>query len=767
MNKYRIPAIVLGMTVNGLGVVRSLARNGVKVYAFDSYADRPGMATGYAKRIICPDVQKSPEGFSNFLIDFTKKIGNEAVLLPTSDAHNEFINNNRAVLEPYLKFAMPPKAVMDQLLDKKGQYLLARKFNVPLPETYFPQSIEEVKKLSDKLTYPVILKGLTTSSWRKRFGDKKAVIVKNAQELLEAYQSIHTIDRIEPIIQEIILGEDNRHYKICAYMSKTSNPLLTFTLQKIRQYPCDFGIGSSVISVREPEVARIGLNFMRDIGYYGVGSIEFKKDTRDEKFKMIEINPRLWAQNSLPTACGQNFALTAYLDILGEKIEPKTEFVEGIKWIAFDEDRTSFKGYHSQGRLSWAEWLKSIATGKRIWGTWAFDDPMPFFKTIKFGFLPFLKVFSKVKEKLKPKTSVSNNSQKNSDSISLHIIDTLDTFMKLREEWNSLLEKSKINNPFLRHEWLCAWWQGYGGDKELFIICFQKEGKNIGFAPLMKYTTKRTRIPIEAIGFISNHWTRMDFILSEDRKACLGKLIDLLLATNKVLIFAQIGFDSENFSNLKEILENKQLQFCLTPKENASLSFKSSWDDYIKNQSRNFRMDFNRKLKRLGKLGSITLEQTHGEDNHILKQLRLVAQQSWQSKDNVNIITQKEGENFYAQILKDWQGRDILDFSFLLLNDTPISYMVGLKDKGDYYAFDTAYNKEYSQYSPGMIMHTLLLEKLVAAGTKRFDFGYTAHYKKRWTEEISIITDITIFPKSIVGMLLGLINRIKTHFLRK
>ena len=57
------------------------------------------------------DAQKHPEAFLEFLLDFTRKIGGEAVLLPTSDAHNEFVNSYRKELEPGLKYSFmgPPR----------------------------------------------------------------------------------------------------------------------------------------------------------------------------------------------------------------------------------------------------------------------------------------------------------------------------------------------------------------------------------------------------------------------------------------------------------------------------------------------------------------------------------------------------------------------------------------------------------------------------------------------------------------------------------
>lgn len=399
-SQYSTPAIVLGLSVNGLGVIRSLGRQGVPVYAMDYAPNRSARFSRYAKFIACPDAAKDPPGFTDFLLNFTKKLGGSAVLLPTGDNFNEFVNTHRAALSPALKFAMPPQDVMDQLLNKRGQYELALRHGVPVPPTFFPTTPAEVRDLAPGLRYPVLFKGLSTGGWRKRFGDQKAVVVKDARELVGAYEMIHQGEPLETIIQEIIPGDDSRHYKICAYMSREGNPLLTFTLRKIRQYPCDFGIGSSVVSVWVPELADLGLPFLKAIHYWGVGSIEFKKDMRDDRWKMIEINPRLWAQNSLPDACGQNFALTAYLDALGKPVVPRSDFKEGVKWIAMNTDFVSFRGYRAQGRMSWAQWLTSVLTGKRVWAVWSADDPMPWVQELLVG-----KVWNKIKKILKLKSS--------------------------------------------------------------------------------------------------------------------------------------------------------------------------------------------------------------------------------------------------------------------------------------------------------------------------------------------------------------------------
>ncbi len=394
--KHDVPAVVLGMSVNGLGVVRSLAREGIKVYAVDTRDDIAAMHTNYAECLLCPDVLKKPIQLKLFLLDLSARIGTSPVLFVTSDEYNEFLSRNRADLMDRFKFVIPPADLMERLFSKKAQYELAVEHNVAVPNTFLLEDIYELDKIVQKLEYPVIIKAENTCGWRMRFGDIKAIVVNNANELKEKYIKITKDKDISVLIQEIIQGEDSRHYKICAYLNRNSQPLLIFTLQKIRQYPSYFGTTSSVVSIWEPEVAEVGVNFMKAIGYQGVGSIEFKKDLRDNKFKMIKINPRFWAQNSLAAACGQNFALTAYLDALNMEVKPKATFKEGIKWIAFDADCASFYGYHKEGKITLWEWLFSILKGKKVWACWAVDDPVPFLYATKCGWVLIKKLIKRI-----------------------------------------------------------------------------------------------------------------------------------------------------------------------------------------------------------------------------------------------------------------------------------------------------------------------------------------------------------------------------------
>jgi predicted ATP-grasp superfamily ATP-dependent carboligase len=306
-----------------------------------------------------------------------------------------FVSEYREILGIYFKFAMPNKVLMRQLLNKKTQYSLAEKMGISLPKTFYPDKLGAVKDLDGKIDYPVILKPIYSIKWRKVYGVTKVQLVHSREELINAYRKIKQFN-LEVMIQEVVVGPDTNHYKICLYLNKDSEPLLLFTLKKMRNYPCYFGVGSAVESQWYPEVADLGLHFLKGIKYVGVGSIEFKKDIRDNQLKMIELNSRLWLQNSLAERCGMNFPYTQYLDLIEEKVEQQSDFNEGIKWIYIGSDFASFKGYHKDKRLSYINWFKSLR-GKKTFAVFAWDDMKPFLHSIEFGLVILKKSINKIK----------------------------------------------------------------------------------------------------------------------------------------------------------------------------------------------------------------------------------------------------------------------------------------------------------------------------------------------------------------------------------
>ena len=377
------PVVILGLFETGLGVARSIGRLGLDVIGLDFKTDI-GFHSRYVRAQICPHPVKQEEQFVEFLIALGTAQREKPVLLITSDDFLSSVSSNRERIEQHFLMNIPDKYIIDVITDKFLQYTLAKKSGVPVPKTWFAEDLMSVQRIKNELIYPVFVKANDVNAWRREISrTTKGYLIGDERCLMERLKAILG-KGVQAIIQEVIQGPDTNHFKVCCYMSKAQRVLLTFTLQKIRQQPVRFGVGSFVRSVHYPRLSTLGERFLRAVGYRGVASAEFKLDERDGNLKLIELNPRYWQQNALSDKCGMNFPFVDYLEVTGQKPEPITAFREGIKWVNIYMDVSSFLGYQRQKELTFSGWLRSLKATK-VLSVFAWDDILPGFYEIRFG----------------------------------------------------------------------------------------------------------------------------------------------------------------------------------------------------------------------------------------------------------------------------------------------------------------------------------------------------------------------------------------------
>jgi predicted ATP-grasp superfamily ATP-dependent carboligase len=183
---------------------------------------------------------------------------------------------------------------------------------------------------------------------------------------------------LEVVLLEEIPGPDDRLCSYYTYLDEKGASLCDFTKRIIRRYPENRGPACYHVTDWNPEVRDLGLQLFRHVGLVGVGNVEFKRDVRDGKLKVIECNARFTAGNALLVASGYDLALFVYNRLAGlpqAQLKGRT-YTEGLHFWLPDRDLRAFLTLREQGRLSLPGWLASLAH-RQVLPYFRWDDPAP------------------------------------------------------------------------------------------------------------------------------------------------------------------------------------------------------------------------------------------------------------------------------------------------------------------------------------------------------------------------------------------------------
>lgn len=374
-------AIVIGCHVGGLGIIRSLGLKDFQIIAMSYDATEFGHTSKYVyERVKIPHPRIEQKDFVDFLIKNSYR-WNGALIFDTNDDVAVSISKNKAELANYYKIITPEWRILRKFIEKPETYKLAQTCNVPYPRTFVPESLDSINKIKSEISYPCILKPVVGHEFASKFNSKNFE-VGNYNELLSKFElcleSGHKV-----MIQEIIPGPDSNIYECMVYVNSEGNINTRFLFRKIRQNPPRFGVSRVAISQdRDPQIEEFTEVILKEANFIGIATAEFKKDLRDNQFKLMEINVRAFRPNWLATYCGINFPWIIYMDLVeGEQVEA-ADYKKDVYWIELCQDIFNSVFRHNKEDLGFRDYIKPYLSKRRTFAILSADDFMPFLRQI-------------------------------------------------------------------------------------------------------------------------------------------------------------------------------------------------------------------------------------------------------------------------------------------------------------------------------------------------------------------------------------------------
>jgi len=342
-----------------LAAIRSLGARGLQVWAGGTgHLDQGFHSRHCAGRLVYPDPVRHFARFADCLLRFLRN-GRCDIFLPMSDYSTLFACRHRRELQGCVNLIVPELDAFLAVSDKARMVELAHEAGVGVPETYCPDSADELRDLGRRITYPCVVKP------RRGAGALGVRYPRSPEELMASWtaprrdsDAVYCYDR--PLVQEFIPG---RVHSVGLLFGR-GEPVAAVTLRHIRNVPPTGGRCVEVETTDMPEVRNAAVRLLTYLKWHGPAMMQFKLDDRDDMPKLLDLNGRFWGTLDTAIQAGVDFPWLTCRLAMGERVEPVAGYRVGMRYRWFVPYEFMYL-MQSESRLKAAWNLFNAATGTR------------------------------------------------------------------------------------------------------------------------------------------------------------------------------------------------------------------------------------------------------------------------------------------------------------------------------------------------------------------------------------------------------------------
>ncbi len=301
---------------------------------------------------------------------------------------------------------------------------------------------------------------------------------------------------------------------------------------------------------------------------------------------------------------------------------------------------------------------------------------------------------------------------------------------ELAGEWNALLDESVTHVPFLRYEYLDAWWQTHGGGEwpqsELAIVTARQDGALVGIAPLFTATNRQGRPALLLLGSIEIS-DYLDLIVRPPHLAQFALELFQFLANAPLPTWRDLDlynlFDSSPpLAALEAAGKAMNWAYTCEPLQQAPyISLPGDWETYLAGIDKKQRHEIRRKMRRAEEMGA-AVQVRFAEDPARLEAdvedfMALMAQDPEKAaflpppmRQHMRLVTGCAFE----------QG--CLQLAFLEINGEKAAAYLSFDYLDRLWVYNSGVDRRFTEYSPGWVLLGHLLKWANEQKRSEFDF---------------------------------------------
>lgn len=375
-----VPVVLLG----GVSLVRTLGLAGIPAIVASSDPDEPALASRHCTRGVRIPRPDSGEPCLEALLSLGARLANEygcrVPLMYGGDDALALVNEHSNRLSRYYRMLLNDREVGSALIAKDRFQAFARHRALPVPRALAWKG--EGRGTVRGTEGAVVAKPSEKFDWHRSAlcadlfgGDGKALVFESGAAA--AGHPGLAAHHAELTFQEYIPGGHAELWSYHGFADEEGHVLAAFTGRKVRTYPAVTGESAFIELAQNDGLAEIGRYVAKRCPLKGFFKMDFKRDPRNGRWHLLEINARCTLWHYVGAANGVNLMRVAYDYLLdGERAEQRP--AEGrYRWLSLELDYRAYREMSRKGELSGLRWLESIVLSRNIYALFSWSDPGP------------------------------------------------------------------------------------------------------------------------------------------------------------------------------------------------------------------------------------------------------------------------------------------------------------------------------------------------------------------------------------------------------
>ena len=376
----RLPVIVLGGGITGLGVLRIIARNRIPGWLVAPPADL-AFASRHAQALP-PAGAGAPAPHSD-LAGFLGALSiPPSVLIPASDAWVRELARLSPTIRTRFPTAVSTPEVLEQAIDKARFASLLASLAIPHPRSWPLDSAGDLALVPDDGFVRSFLKPRDSQAFFARYG-VKGIWVESRDDAARRLEELQAAG-LAVQLQEYVPGPPSAHVFVDGYAAAGGAVRGVLVRRRLRMYPPDFGNSTLMVTIRPEEATEAVRSVQRlveSLAFRGVFSVELKQSERDGRYYALEMNARPWWYVDFAAQSGVDVIRMSWLDAQGLPVPEVREYRIGRRCIYPYYDWFAVAELRRKGKATRLTWLRAIPGAEQP--VFRFSDPGPAIRSVR------------------------------------------------------------------------------------------------------------------------------------------------------------------------------------------------------------------------------------------------------------------------------------------------------------------------------------------------------------------------------------------------